>query len=297
MTILLLAAWLLPAGETDCVAVVHAAEAAYRQREYLAAARGFAQAVSVCPPNRQLRLAHAQAQLLSGQLKEALQTIEQQLAALPGDAQALKLKADVLYLLGQVSEAIEVAKNAVALDPQSIDARYALGRMLYHAGRFEESAQVFEAILRQQPGHYRAHDNLALCYQALGRDRDAERQFLQTLQLVYKDHPEYDVVYANFAEFYLQRGHSEKAFQLAAEASRRNPSNARNLYLTGKALWKLGKLEQSIRWLEQAVKLDPDYQEAWYLLAAAWRKQGDAARADAALSTFRQLSERPKARR
>jgi predicted Zn-dependent protease len=87
----------------------------------------------------------------------------------------------------------------------------------------------------------------------------------------------------------LRRNESEKAFQLAAEAAKRNPNSARNCFLTGKALVNLGKEDLSLRWLERAVQLDPSYSEAWYLAARAYRKQGRTEESTKALARFKEL--------
>src|SRR5262249_28378179 len=152
-------------------------------------------------------------------------------------------------------------------------------------------------IVARNPANYRAHDNLALCYEANHEDERALQHYLKALELVHKDHPEYDWVYGNLADFFLKREQYEKAFQAAAEAANRNPQSARNFFLTGKALFKLEKYPQSVRWLEQATKLDPAHPEARYVLAQVYRKEGRAAEAERELSVFRELSRNPRPKR
>jgi tetratricopeptide (TPR) repeat protein len=54
----------------------------------------------------------------------------------------------------------------------------------------------------------------------------------------------------------------------------RNPSSARNFYLTGKALAQLEKLDLAVKWLKQSVELDPAYAEPRYLLGQVLMKKG-----------------------
>lgn len=75
-----------------------------------------------------------------------------------------------------------------------------------------------------------------MCHDSLSQDTDALRSFFKALDLVIKDHPNYDWAHANLADFFLRRNEHEKAFQLAAEAAKRNPASARNCFLTAKAL-------------------------------------------------------------
>src|SRR5207249_1171437 len=124
---------------------------------------------------------------------------------------------------------------ALALDPRDQDALYAVGRLYSMQKRFPEAVEKLEAVTRLDPTHYKAWDNLGVCYDALNRDADALRAFFKALDLVQKSHPKYDWAHANLADFFLRRNENEKAFQLAAEAAARNPDSARNCFLTGKA--------------------------------------------------------------
>lgn len=201
-------------------------------------------------------------------------------------------KAPVHVSLGQMhflagKEAEAEAQFKAAADLNSTAGMYALGRLYYQQHRYPEAVGQFLNVVAMEPANYRAHDNLGVCYDALRRDADAARHFRRALDLVAKDHPDYDWAYANFADFFLRRDRYDEAFQLAAEAAKRDPKSARNALLTGKALVKLGKQDLALRWLEQAVKLDDNYSEAWYLLSRTWRSLGDLEKADAALEKFK----------
>jgi tetratricopeptide (TPR) repeat protein len=104
-------------------------------------------------------------------------------------------------------------------------------------------------------------------------------------------------VYANASNFFLERNDFQKAFQLGAEAAKRNPNSARNFFLTGKALARLDKNDLSVRWFRQAAELDPTYTEPHYWLANVYRRLGRTEEANEALAKFRELSKTPKVKR
>src|SRR6185295_12660061 len=158
-----------------------------------AAAREFTEALKVCPQRDSILISLGQTQFLAGDEVAAEQTLLQ-------------------------------AINQTA-------ARYALGRIYYQQGRYVEAASQLEQVTALEPENYRAHDNLALCYDALQRDSDALRHFFRALDLVKDAHREYDWAYANLAEFFLKRDQFAKAFPLAVEAAERNPNAARNFFL------------------------------------------------------------------
>jgi tetratricopeptide (TPR) repeat protein len=202
-----------------------------------------------------------------------------------------------LYLLGKDDEAEKSLLSVLALAPDHEEALYALGRVYTMQSRFAEAVEKLEAVTRLNPKNYKAWDNLGVSFDALDREPEALRCFFKALDLVVKDHPEYDWAHANLADFFLRRDENEKAFQLAAEAAQRNPNSARNCFLTGKALARLNKRDLSLRWLERAVQLDPGYAEALYLLAQTYRGLGRNQDAERALAKFKEASKTRPPRR
>jgi tetratricopeptide (TPR) repeat protein len=225
---------------------------------------------------------------------DAAQEFRKALDVCPRPSVVLVPLAQLEYLLGNGQDAEAHLLAALRQEPTNTQALYALGRIYYEQNRFPAAIEQLQRVIELEPANYRAHNALALCYDAVRRDSEALRHFYRALDLVHKDHPEYDTVYADFAEFFLRRDQFEKAFQLAAEAAQRNPASARNFFLTGKALAKLDKHELSLRWLEQAVRLNPGYAEALYLLAQTYRRLGRDQEARRALARFQETRRHPR---
>jgi tetratricopeptide (TPR) repeat protein len=274
------------------------ARRAYEERHYDQAAIHFSRAISACGPSAALLLALGQAQLLAHRPADAVATLDRIPSDDPDYVQALKVKARALYLLTRDREAEETLKRAVARAPTDAEIPYNLGRIYYQQGRRTEAAETFRRAIALDPRAYRAWDNLGLVSEALGDVAQAQQHYLKAIALVHKDHPRYDVVYANFAELLIRLGNFRRAFDLAVEAAERNPDEPRNFFLAGKALVQLDRDDISVRWFEQAAKLDPDYPEPYYLLAQAYRRLGRAADAQRALKSFEGAKARaPKVRR
>jgi tetratricopeptide (TPR) repeat protein len=270
---------------------------AYEARRFEQAAAEFERALTTCPNRGQTLLALGQARLMARRIEPAAESFRELLKLEPANLTAHKLLGDALYLAGKEIEAEKAFKAGLALDAAHEPILYALGRIYYQQKRYPEAVEQFQKVLAIDPRNYRAHDNLALCYDAQNRDSDALRHFFKALDLVMKDHPEYDWAHANLAEFFLKRGQYEKAFQLAAEAAKRNPVSPRNFFLTGKALVNLDKVDLSVRWLTRACELDPNYPEPHYLLAQVYRRLGKAEQAQQYFERFREISKSPRGRR
>lgn len=228
------------------------------------------------------RLALANAYFMAQQPKEALREAETVLRTDPAQAAALKLKGNAEYLTGRRGDAVATFVTLLEHHPEDEEGAYMLGRIYFEEGHIEHATAQFERVLRIDPKHYKAYDNLGLCYEAQGKTDLAKRYFLTAIRLVDKDHPEYDWPYGNLANLLLDEGDAETAFAFASKAANRNAYSARNFYLGGSALAKLGKNEQCVKWLERAAALDPHYQEPLYLLTRVYTQLGQEEKARAA---------------
>jgi tetratricopeptide (TPR) repeat protein len=282
----------------DCQQAQTAARRAYEARRYSEAAEHFVNAVKVCGSNSSLLVALGQAQLLAQKPADALMTLERIRSDDAEYVPSLKVKAKALYLLHRDPEAEDTLKRAAARAPADAEIPYHLGRIYYQQSRHAEAAEMFRRATTIDAQDYRAWDNLGLAAEALGNVPEAQQHYLRALKLVYKDHPDYDTVYANFADLLIRLGKFQQAFDLAVEAAQRNPGEPRNFFLAGKALVQLGQSDPSVRWFTQAIKLNPDYPEAHYVLSQAYRKLGRTEDAERELKLFQEATARaPKERR
>jgi tetratricopeptide (TPR) repeat protein len=282
----------------DCQEKQAAARRAYEARRYAEAAEHFSVATRTCGPSAPLFLALGQAQLLAQNPADAVATLERIRTDDAEYVPSLKVKARALYLLHRDPEAEETLKRAAARAPSDAEIPYHLGRIYYQQGRHTEAAETFRRAITLDPRAYRAWDNLGLALEALGDVAQAQQHYLKAIALVHKDHPRYDVVYANFADLMIKLGNYQRAFDLAVEAAERNPNEPRNLFLAGKALVQVGRSDLSVRWFEQAIALNADYPEPYYLLSQAYRKLGRLADAERTLKSFQAAAARaPKERR
>ena len=293
MTALLFLA-LLTFGQ-ECQDLVARGREAYERRNYADATSAFENAIARCGADESLLLALAQSRLFARQVPAALDTLERLLALNGRNVDALKLKARALYLAGRDADAERALNAAAALAPVDDEIVYDLGRIYYQQNRYRDAAAQFQRAITLNPRSHKAYDNLGLATEALGDVPQAIRHYLKAIDLVHKDHPHYDVVYANLADLMLKLGEYWKAFDLAAEAAQRNPDDARNLFLTGKALVKMERFDISLKWLERAVALDPSYPEPRYVLAQTYRRLGRAADAERELNAFQQARARAPA--
>lgn len=272
-----------------CAQYLERSERAIAKQNFSTAIAEARDGLAGCTDQASLLLALARAQMLSRQFAAAEQSLRALLKKSPQDLSALILLGQVQYLDDHDMDAANSFQRAIAAAPQNPAPRYWLGRLDYQDGRISEAMNQLQAALQLAPGYYRAWDNLGLCYEALGQNGRAMENYVHALNLVYKDHPEYDSVYLNMSELLLKLGNNQKAFDLASEAASRNSGNPRSYFLAGNALVQAGKEDASLHWLLQAAKIDPAYPDPHYFMARVYRKEGKMADANRETEAFKKL--------
>jgi Flp pilus assembly protein TadD len=84
--------------------------------------------------------------------------------------------------LGRLDEAEKAYRETLRLQPDYWPAVLNLGANLYDQQRLEEAAEVYRQGLRAAPDAVRLRNNLAEVYRAMGKNRDARREFEAILE-------------------------------------------------------------------------------------------------------------------
>jgi tetratricopeptide (TPR) repeat protein len=282
-----------PGLSEECLSLRNQSSQFMEQKNYAAAANILNKSLFVCPDRQGMLLVLAKAEMLSKQFDSSLSTLQLLLVQNPSNTDALITQGEVFYLQGNQSSAVESLKDAIQLTPTSVESHYVLGRIYYAGSNVGKATEQFQEVLKLDPNSYKAYDGLALCYETSDDIALAADIYMKGIALVYRAYPHYDVIYADFAELMLRYGVTRKAFDLAVEASDRNPGEPRNLLLAGRALYEAGQLQESVKWLERASEINPSYADPHYFLARVYRKLGRMDEAKQESAAFERLKEKP----
>jgi Flp pilus assembly protein TadD len=207
----------------------------------ISAAAG-AQCLPGAGDTRDADLEQARALVRNGSLAEAVVLLHRVVERHPNDADAHLLLGSVLALVPSRSEAVAEVRRAIELRPDSASSYNTLGMMLARFAEFELARQAFERAIRVDPRFAEAHQNLGL-------------------------------VLAQTSEYKLAGEHVARALELSAGS----PKTAYLHLLNGRILGAQEKHELAAREFETAIRLRPDYPEAYLDLAAAKDKLLDEA--------------------
>lgn len=185
-----------------------------------------------------------------GSFAKAVAILRQMIATDPNRADVRTLLGTTLALEGVRGEAIEQMAEAARLNPSSAQIHNAYGKVLSRFLELKAARQEFEQALELDPGLAEADVNLSLILAQAGDLSGAGERL---------DH--------------------------AIELEGDSPNAAYAHYLKAKILGAQDQIDKSITELQKAVKLRPDYEEAWSDLGGMRRLVFDNAGAVAALQT------------
>jgi tetratricopeptide (TPR) repeat protein len=170
--------------------------------------------------------------------------------------------------------------------------RYWTARLDYDDGKYAAAVDGLLQTISLDPRFVKAHDNLGLCYEALGRDDDAMRSYQQAVRLNREAAPRSPWPPLNLGLLLARLGRLDEAEPLFRESVRLDPRFPQGHYQLGVAFEKTGRAGDAVRELEEAARLDASYAEPQYALARLYRRQGNTEKADRALAIFLELKKK-----
>jgi tetratricopeptide (TPR) repeat protein len=147
----------------------------------------------------------------------------------------------------------------------SLDAHLSRGAQLMQKQMFDEAATEFQKALALRPADPRAHFQYAICLLSLGRNDEARSQFEQVRKLAGE---------SRYVTYYL--GRLDLLSNDYASAIKRlssiidDPPFPDTAFHLGVACISSGDVNNGIKWLERAAKLQPNDYRVHYRLARAY---------------------------
>ena len=285
-------------------------------------------AVNLNPADSESVVRLARAQLARKDIPAAGRTLEASVARGHDPAPVYALLAEVYEQAGHVENAIPAMRLAIQRDPRSEKYRFGYGLLLVNAYAPAAAAIRLEEALKDFPDSSRLWFALGLAHFKLDKDAEATRALKRAAEL----DPKFGPPFAYLGMMRAKAGAYPEAVALYEDALRADPKLAPAHYLIAEALLKqtsadsarveshlrraveldatftparlsLGRFYmRAERWdaavaeLEKAASLDPDVAEAHYQLGRAYVRLKRQQDAQAALATFKRLSETQKAR-
>jgi tetratricopeptide (TPR) repeat protein len=220
---------------------------------------------------------------------EALEAVNRALAGDPALVQALTLRAKLELAANRLPEARRDLERAVELEPSSAYAQFMLGFYYYLENDFRLALPPLERARALDPASSRTHFYLALTHEGLGAADPAIAMYGRARTLALEaGTPDLDVLVA-YARLLFTLGRYEESLGLVEEALAADPGSRDAHYERGRLALEGGDFARAVNEGEQALRLGSvgtTDRQIHYLLARAYARAGDRERAAGHLAKF-----------
>jgi tetratricopeptide (TPR) repeat protein len=209
-------------------------------------------------------------QLLALEKRERFLAVKERVAALHhGDKRKIFLQyledAEYALFAFDIERAVIALEAAYKLDRDNYELAYFLGETHFNEGETDQALTYFSHVLDVKPDHYEGLVYSGVIYYERGDTKRAEEHLKRAVAL-YPDsflpHFSLGAVYAGQGNLALAVLYLERAVAL--------DSVPQALYLLGSCFYEMGKLQPALRHLQEAVRHDPAFEEAYHLLGMAY---------------------------
>lgn len=244
------------------------------------------------PDDTETILLRARVAFQSGQLTQAAALAERCLQRSDQLAEAHKLLALAAYLQRQLDKFELHIKAAAKLNPADPEPHYHLGRYYFEDKRYEEALGAFKTVGQIQPDHFKAHYYAGLVYESQNELVAAKQEFQAAIKIIERTQTRYAWPYADLGRL-LCNEDDERGLSWLYRAVRHDPASPYAHYHYAKALFRKEASPEVKQELLAAVKLDPGYADAYYLLARYYQKTGEAQLAKETFARFEEIKQDP----
>ncbi len=211
------------------------------------------------PDRRDMKLALANLYVRDLHYDDALKIYAALLQADPKSADLLSRMAETERRKGDINSAIETFRRASQAAPTDTQPLLQLGLLMDGTGRREQAKPIYEQILRIQPDHPIALNNLAFIKAEEGVDLD---EALTMAQRARQKLPDSENVKDTLGWIYIKKNLSDDAIRMFKELVDKDPANPSFHYHYGMALLQKGDRPSAKREFEMAMKNNPSKDEA-----------------------------------
>jgi tetratricopeptide (TPR) repeat protein len=264
-------------------------EDALRTRDYVQAEALLLEAVERAPLSPDLLRLLGNVRFLRGQPLGAAVALKKAEAIAPLDARSRFILAMSYVAMGRRGWARPELRTLAQAAPNNPLYIYWTARLDYDDGQYAAAVEGLKRAIAIDPGFMKAHDNLGLAYDALGRSAEAIASYEAALRLNRASNSPSPWPALNLGLLLARQDRRDEAETLFRESLRADPAFPQGHYQLGVLLEKGARYDEATKELEEAARRDPAYPEPLYALARIHRRRGEVEKADQALDLFQKL--------
>ena len=170
-----------------------------------------------------------------------------------------------------LNEAKKIYLQILKINPNHVNAHNNLGAAYKQLGEIEKAKSCFEKVIQLNPNDVDGHNNLGLLLFELKEIQKAKSFFEKTIQLnpnYVEAHNKLGTIFKELKEFQKAKDCYERAIQL-------NPNYAMALYNLGVIFKQFGLSQKAVGYFEKAIKINPNYAAAYNGLGIIFEELGN----------------------
>lgn len=185
--------------------------------------------------------------------------------------------------VGRADLALDSAKKLVQIAPDDAQARMMLGASLAASGKFDEALPEFAEAEKLNPKLPLLRMNRALALIGLNKKNEAETELLKAISEAPRDSRPLVAI----AEFYMaDQANKDKAAEYAQKAAVADPNSPAIMLLVARAEKNRKQYAAAVNEIGKALKISPNWGEAYYALGVTYEEAGDIANAEKAYRLY-----------
>ena len=229
----------------------------------------------------------------AGQIERAAQLARQCIDSGTVSGDAYKLLAISCFLLQRFDDYLVNMQKAAELNPSDAEIQYHLGRYLYEVKQYKKAMDHFARAIALDPNNYKASYFLALCKQGNSDEKGAAEDFRKAIAIIERKRITYGWPFADLGDLLALQGDYDGGLSWVYRGTRNDPAQPYVHYVYARILMNKEPTPEIEQELNEAIKLDPGYTQAYYLLGRYYTKIGDKERAKVAFAKFDELKNNP----
>ncbi len=170
-----------------------------------------------------------------------------------------------------LNEAKKIYLQILKINPNHVNAFNNLGAAYKQLGEFEKAKSCFEKVVQLNPNDVDGHNNLGLLLFELKEIQKAKSFFEKTIQL----NPNYVEAHNNLGTIFKELKEFQKAKDCYERAIQLNPNYAIALYNLGVIFKQFGLSRKAVGYFEKAIAINPNYAAAYNGLGIIFQELGN----------------------
>jgi len=228
-------------------------------------------------------------QFAQKKIGDSIQSLAKSLELNVENANAHKILGRDLMVIGRFDAAQTEFEQGIRYDPNSAENLYDLGKLFSLRDNWEQARKQFQAAIQINPSYLEAIDALGLAEEELGDDAAAVRSYERAISLNEHQHGSFAASHVSLSAYYNRTGNPAKALDYAEQALRLDPKSDVAWFQKAKAQEGQGHLDEAVDSLNQATTLNSRISAYYYVLAGIYRRLGRTEDSRKALDSFTRL--------